>query len=499
MILLFAGAPLIVLALGATLLMLAIAWRRNGAMSAAIALATFVLALLALLLVPKQPQSVAGLLRVDGYFVFTAAIVLLASVAVTLFSRRYVGGLAGVPQDEYYLLLLIATVGALILLCSANFAAFFLGLETLSVALLGLIAYPRQRPDAVEAGMKYLILAGGGSAFLVFGIALIYASSGSLAFVGAQAAPGMAVWRAAGIALLLVGLGTKLSIVPFHMWAPDIYDGAPAPISAYVAVVSKVAVFAVMLRFFATGGGYGDGAALSAVTLFAVLSMLGGNLLALRQDNLKRLLAYSSIAHLGYLLVAFLSPGQGGIAASSYYLAAYAVTTLGAFGVVCVMSEERGGEDAASLQAYRGLFWTRPGLAATLTLMLLSLAGIPPTMGFIGKAYVMAAGVGSGLGLPVAALVLGSIVGLYYYLRVVVAMTLPALPATTTHLAGGSGFPARGALAVLVILLVALGLYPSALIGPSVRNPPGGGGTPGTQAMAVPHLRDDQRVADAQW
>ena len=464
--------PLLVLSAGTVVVMTGIAIRRSNFLATLTTGAVFVVALLALLpVVNVLPVRVAPLFLVDGYFVFAAALVLFSALVVLFLSYGYVAAVRTSPADEFYLLLLVATLGAVAMLASDHFVTFFLGLETLSVALLGLIAYSRHRPDATEAAMKYLVLAGTSSAFLLFGIALLYADQGTLSFsltaAAAKAgdAQGIGIYRMAASALILTGIGYKLSIVPFHMWAPDVYDGAPAPVGAFIAVVSKLSVFTVLMRYFVAGPGRADHAAFQAVALFAILSMLLGNLLALGQDNLKRLLAYSSIAHLGYLLVAFLAPATFGIEASSYYLAAYAVTTLGAFGVIGLLSDPAAGADLADLESYRGLFWRRPWLAGILTLMLVSLAGIPPTMGFIAKAYVMTAGVGSELTWPLAALVIGSIIGLFYYLRVVVVMAQPMtakVPVAFPRVRM-SGAITVGVLAILVVLL---GLQPASLIAP---------------------------------
>ena len=466
---LLALAPMLVLSGGCVAVMLSIAIRRSNAQTAAVTGLSMILSLASLVPAASHlPLRVPPLFLLDGYFIFACALVLLSSLAVLLLSFSYVGALEKGVLDEYYLLLLISTLGAVVMLASDHFVTFFLGLETLSVALLGLIAYPRHRLDATEAAMKYLVLAGTSSAFLLFGIALIYADNGSLSFVTAAApAAHASLYRLAALALILTGMGYKLSIVPFHMWAPDVYEGAPAPSAAFVAVVSKLSVFTVLVRYFVIVPGNADPTALTAIALFAVLSMIAGNLLALAQDNLKRLLAYSSIAHLGYLLVAFLSPHGFGIEASSFYLAAYAVTTLGAFGVICVLSDPRARQDAGSLQSYRGLFWRRPWLAGLLALMLMSLAGIPPTVGFIAKSYVMIAGVGAVLTLPLAALVLGSIIGLYYYLRVIVVMLLPA--AEDAPILPRMSLSAGTALAALAILIVALGFAPGTLI-PAIRS-----------------------------
>ena len=462
-----AALPFLVLSFAIVVVMLLIAWRRDHRMTAFAALAGMVAALAALGPAASGPEIlVTPLFLVNGFTLFFLALVLAASIAVALLSYGYLDALKDGPCEEYYLLLLLAALGAGALIASVHFASFFLGLETLSIALIGLVAYPRKREAAIEAGLKYLILAGVSSAFLLFGIALIYFAFGTLSFTVLgrlwRGAPSGNIDALAGFAMLLTGIGFKLSLVPFHMWAPDIYEGAPAPVTAFVAVVSKLAVFALLLRCFTLMGGYQDPSLLRVIALVAVLSMLAGNLLALLADNVKRILAYSSIAHLGYVLVALLAGGAFGAAAAAYYLAAYAVMTLGAFGVVTLVSET-GPDDAGDLDRYRGLFWSRPWLAGAFTLMLLSLAGIPPTMGFIAKVYVMSSGVGMGLAVPLAALIAGSVIGLYYYLRIVVVLFSP-LPETVPHARRPASRMGAGTLAALVLLLIWFGVYPRPLI-----------------------------------
>jgi len=268
---------------------------------------------------------------------------------------------------------------------------------------------------------------------------------------------------AMGLGMVLTGFGFKLAVAPFHFWTPDVYQGAPSPITAFVATVSKGAMFAVMFRYLAMGQLQTYFPMMLVFHLISVASMFVGNLLALFQNNVKRILAYSSIAHMGYLLVAFLASGPMAATAVAFYFSAYFITTLGAFGVITVLSGKE--RDADSLEDYHGLFWQRPWLAGTFTAMLLSLAGIPLTAGFIGKFFVMTAGVGSALWVLVTSLVLNSVIGLFYYVRIVVAMysrpdveeaAVAARPARS--LAGGV------VLAVLLVLLLWLGVYPNPFI-----------------------------------
>jgi NADH-quinone oxidoreductase subunit N len=463
-----AFAPFTLLGAVTIVVMLLIAVRRDHHLIALSTIVGLLLCCIALpLAAPASPTAVTPLFVVDGIVFFYSGLVLGSALIVAILSYIYLEGSAQGPREEYYLLLLTATLGAAVLPASVHFASFFLGLETLSISLLGLIAYASPREDAAEAGTKYLILGGASSAFLLFGMALIYADLGTMSFasIGALVHAGGPPdrYRLVGVAMILTGVAFKLSLVPFHMWTPDIYEGAPAPITGFVAVVSKIAVFAVILRYFILAEGHADASLRAGLAAIAILSMLGGNLLALLQNNVKRLLAYSSIAHLGYLLVAFLAMGSLGIEAIAYYFAAYAIMTLGAFGVVGLLSTPGSGRDADRIEDYRGLFRTRPFLAASLALMLLSLAGIPPTMGFIGKFYLIVSGVGAGLFWPVTALVIGSVIGLYYYLRVLVAM---AMPVPAEHAAPPAAAPLYGnaVIAALLVLLVVLGAYPAPAI-----------------------------------
>jgi NADH-quinone oxidoreductase subunit N len=453
--------PLVVLAAGALVTLTAVSVRRSPRLAAAGGGATLGLALASLPLAARvAPRVVRPLLVLDGVALVFLAVVLGAALAVLLLSVRYLDGRRE-PPEEFHLLLLLATLGAAVLVTSRHFASLFLGLELLGVGLYGLIAYPRSERRPVEAGLKYLILAGASSAFLLFGGALLYASTGSLALDAsslARAASGGPLVLA-GLALLLAGLAFKLALVPFHMWTPDVYQGAPAPVAAFVATVSKGAVVAVLLRIALALPEAARPSLAAALALLAVASMLGGNLLALLQEDLKRLIAYSSIAHLGYVLVALGAAGPVATEAVVFYVPAYAVSTLVAFGVVGALSTPD--REAGPLDEYRGLFWRRPWLAAALTASLLSLAGLPVTAGFVGKFALLAAGVGASRWVLVGTLVLGSVLGLYYYLRVVVAMVGTA-EGETSRLARAS-LGTSLTLGVLVVLLVGLGLAPAPL------------------------------------
>jgi NADH-quinone oxidoreductase subunit N len=369
--------------------------------------------------------------------------------------------------EEFYLVLLLATVGGATLVMSAHFASFFLGLEILSVSLYVLIAYPRKRARGVEAGIKYLILAAASAAFMLFGMALIYAELGTMEFARMSSVMAGGEVRQSllliGQAMIFVGVGFKLAVAPFHVWAPDVYEGAPAPVTAFIATVSKGAVFALLVRYFANLGDEVVQPFFPVIAAIAVASMFVGNLLALAQTNVKRILAYSSIAHIGYLLVAFLAGGSLGATAVAFYLVAYFVTNLIAFGVVAVLSGRR---EADELEDYRGLFWRRPWLATTFLAALLSLGGIPLTAGFMGKFYVLMAGVGSALWLLAVILAVNTMISFYYYLRVSFMMfrDAPEGEAAAGRPLPSLSFMGGAALAVLTLLLVWIGVYPGPLV-----------------------------------
>ncbi len=463
---LLALLPLVVPAAGAVLVMLLIAIRRSHPATFAVTLVVFLLALASIPVALGHAGPVTPLLILDGYAYLVIGLLDVTGLLVALLSYGYLRNHGG-RVEEFYLLLLTASLGAGVLAASAHFASFFLGLEVLSISLYTLIGYTYDNPVSVEASMKYLILAGSSSAFLLFGMALVYAETGSLEFARIASASAVTVSTSASVMLLvgfifmLVGFGFKLALVPFHLWTPDVYEGAPAPVSALVATVSKGSMFALLLRFFTPFDLLHQPALFAVFSIVAIASMLVGSLAALLQNNLKRLLAYSSIANLGYLLVVFLAGGQNALTASTFFLAAYFISVVAAFGAVALLSGPQ--EDAGSLDAYRGLMWRRPWLAAVLTAAMFSLAGIPLTAGFVGKFYVALAGVGSTLWLLVIVLVISSAISLFYYLRVIVRMFSP-VEGVPRPAVPGARPPAVIALAALLVLLLWLGVYPTPII-----------------------------------
>jgi NADH-quinone oxidoreductase subunit N len=464
---LVALSPLLAIAAASVALMLVIAFHRDARAALVCALAGIALSFAMLpVAASKAPRQITQLLILDQYALFYLGLLFIAGFAVALLAHGYLGRLGG-QLEEFYLVLLLATAGGAALVMSAHFVSFFLGLEILSVSLYVLIAYPRRSARGVEAGIKYLILAAASAAFLLFGMALIYAELGTMEF--AQMASGMAGGDVRqellliGQAMIFVGVGFKLAVAPFHVWASDVYEGAPAPVTAFIATVSKGAVFALLVRYFANLGDEVVQPFFPALAAIAVASMFVGNLLALAQTNVKRILAYSSIAHMGYLLVAFLAGGSLGATAVAFYLVAYFVTNLIAFGVVTILSGRR---EADEIEDYRGLFWRRPWLATTFLAALLSLGGIPLTAGFMGKFYVLMAGVESALWLLAIILVVNTMISFYYYLRVAFMMfrDAPEGEAAAIRPLPSLSFMGAATLALLMLLMVWIGVYPGPLV-----------------------------------
>jgi len=358
---------------------------------------------------------------------------------------------------EFYALVLIAALGTMVMAAGSDLIMIFLGLETLSIPLYVLAAYARDDLRSQEAGMKYFLLGAFSSVFFLYGIALIYGVTGSTSLVrlGAVAASDSIMLRI-GIGLLLIGLAFKAAVVPFHAWAPDVYEGAPLPVTAYMSVIAKVGAFAALLRVFPGTLGAQTAQWAGALALLSILTMVLGNFAALLQTNLKRLLAYSSIAHTGFMMIGVAAGTRQGAWGVAFYLFAYTFMTLGAFAVLLML--ERRGEEADQITDLTGLASRSPSLAAAMAVCMVSLAGLPPTAGFIAKFYVFAAALDAGQTALAVLGVLASVVSAYFYLRVAYTM-FTGEPQGDVSFAGGRWVAA--ALAVAVIGVLALGVFPA--------------------------------------
>ena len=425
-------APIIAVVLTVLVVMIAITIKRSHMVIGTISVVGLNIGLFALLgqmagiidsgtLVPTAEQ----LFVIDNFAQFNMVVILICALACFTLSYAYLADLDD-HKEELYLLMLLSTVGALLMVSAQHLASFFMSLEMLSIPLYGMLAYTYMRKRSLESGLKYLVLSATASVTLLMGMAFIYAEVGSLAFkpismtlVDLFESPLLIV----GTAMMMFGIAFKLSAAPFHIWTPDVYEGAPAPVATYLASVTKVAMMALAVRFLIDTSLLALPSVQMLLMVMATLSILVGNLLAVRQTSLKRLLGYSSIAHMGYVLIVIVSIGSAADSISSMYMAIYAFTSIGAFGVVTLMSSPyRLAGEADELTHYQGLFWRRPVLTAVMTIMMLSLAGIPLTAGFITKLFAILAAVQGTNWFLAGMIILGSAIGLFYYLRVMLTL-----------------------------------------------------------------------------
>ncbi|MEO6496496.1 MAG: NADH-quinone oxidoreductase subunit N [Solirubrobacteraceae bacterium] len=383
---------------------------------------------------------VAGALRVDRLTIAMTQIFCVTGIGTVLLSWRSLAPREA-AHGEYYALLLTASAGMMTLAGAQNLVTVFLGYELLSIPLYVLCATEMRRSGSLESGLKYLIVGSVGSATLLYGLAMLYGATGSTDFSGIADVLGEGELLGdplllAGIALVLVGIAFKASIAPFHQWTPDVYEGAPTPVTAFMAVATKAAAMAIALRFFNTAliDAHADWA--PAMAALAAVTIIVGNIGAIGQSSIKRMLAWSSVAQAGYMLGGVVVSSRLGLEATVFYLAAYLAMTLAAFAVVVARERESGlGDDIAALD---GIGLERPWLAWPMTLAMLGLAGIPATAGFIGKVYLIEALADGGYTWLGVVIVIGSMISLAYYLRVIAAMWMRPARAPQPALAGAA-------------------------------------------------------------
>ena len=371
----------------------------------------------------KGPSaSIASALGVDGFSIFFTILTLTALVATALIAHSYLDR-EGIDPPEFHALLLCSAAGAIVMASANDLIVMFLGLEALSIGLYVMIAMHARRPEARESAMKYFVLGAFSSTFLLYGIALIYGSTGSTNLVHVRDYLGVVVFRdqhllMAGMALLLVGFSFKVAAAPFHFWAPDVYQGAPSPVTAWMASIAKAAGFAAFLRVFFGAFSTHNADWSPVVAVLAFLTLVIGAVMAILQTDVKRMLAFSSISHAGYVLVAVQSTAEHGTSAALFYLFTYTFMVLGSFAIIGAM----GADGEHPLDRYVGLGRSRPVLAMAFTILLLAQAGIPLTSGFVGKFQVIAAAVEHGSYLLAAVAMVSAVIGAFMYLRIVMTM-----------------------------------------------------------------------------
>jgi NADH-quinone oxidoreductase subunit N len=409
-----------------------------------------------------------GSLAMDDYAVFFEAVIIIVTAVTVAISLEYAAD-ARLAGAEYYALVLFAALGMMLMAAAGDLIIIFLGLETMSIAVYALAGFIRRDRKSNEAAIKYFLLGAFSTGFLLYGIALVYGATGTIRLEPIRASLTSGIGAnpllLMGLGMMLIGFGFKVAAVPFHMWAPDVYEGAPAPITAFMAVGVKLAAFAGFLRIFTANLGAISNEWTAVLWMVAVLTMTAGNLIALVQSNIKRMLAYSAIAHAGYVILG-MAAGRGHDAGGAilYYLLAYAFTSLGAFAVVVAL--ERGAEAHDEIADYRGLAREHPGLAAAMALCMLSLAGVPPLAGFVAKFYIFAAALNAGLVWLVVIAVLNSVVSVYYYVGVIVAMYMQEGSVRVERMSRRPGLLIG--IAVGVAGVIALGVYPQPYMGAAV-------------------------------
>jgi len=409
----------------------------------------------------------SGMVVIDGYTTFFRVLLSALTLLVISVSERYLE-VTRIRIAEYYLMLLFALFGMLLMVMGQDLLIVFLGIETMSISLYALVGISRHKHASNEGALKYFLLGAFTTAFFLYGIALTFGVTGStnilditLFLRNAGADTPIIAWAGAG--LILIAFAFKAALVPFHWWSPDAYEGAPTTITAFMSTAPKAAAFAAFIRVFYTGFETMADGWTTILWWMAVVTMTFGNLLALRQDSVKRMLAFSSITHAGYLVVAFLTFGQQGAASILFYLVAYGIMNVGAFLVAIAVNRNEDDEKGYHFDDYRGLVFRRPGMAIGMLILMLSLAGIPPTAGFFGKYYIFSSAVNAGfVGLAVIG-VLNSAVSVFYYLRLIVNMFLKDRDEATEGRIFWTGEMAQVVL-VCVILVLLIGLFPDTLL-----------------------------------
>lgn len=433
---LIALLPVIIIGVTVLIILLSITYRRNNSLHAVFTIIGLCLAIISVVRIVWHDQYVHDVFKlvcIDKFSVLYMMLVLISSGLSGILAYKWLLRHSKNRGDEFYILLLISSIGGILLTTTNHLVMLFVGIELLSLPLFGLVGYCFFNQGSLEASIKYIILSGVSSAFLLLGMALLYASTGCLSFTALNKLLLTSYFFShshhqsmfiVGLSIMMVGFGFKLSFVPFHLWIPDVYQGAAYPVSMYLATSSKIAIISVLMRFFLILPEQYSEMLHIFLSSVACCSILFGNLLAVQQNNIKRVLACSSIANTGYLLVGLIALKKNVIAleAIDMYLISYLIANIGVFSIIGVISNvcDINRNDIDTLYLYKGLFWKEPILSVFFTIMLLSLVGIPMTLGFIGKFYLFVAGINSQLWGLVIFLGIGSVIGMFYYFKIMI-------------------------------------------------------------------------------
>ncbi|URJ26001.1 NADH-quinone oxidoreductase subunit NuoN [Blochmannia endosymbiont of Camponotus sp.] len=473
--------PVLIIGMTIVIIMLSIAYRRNLFLHTSLTIFGFSLAIVSIGLVwDQKARDILQLMCVDNFSILYIILVLVSGLSSSVLAYKWLLIYPSKNRDEFYLLLLISSIGGILLATTNHLVILFLGMELISLPLFGLIGYSFFKKFSLEASIKYIILSGVSSSFILFGIALIYAATGFLSFTSISqllrlhiiASNQSILISTIGLGMMMVGFGFKLSLVPFHLWTPDIYQGAPSSISLYLTTSSKIATISVLIRLFMVFPNQYNKVFCIFLSGIACCSVLFGNLMAIKQDNIKRVLAYSSIAHTGYVLIGVIAVLQANpiaLETIGIYLVSYVLTSIGVFGIISIMSVFYANEDTDvdSLFLYRGLFWHRPMLSVLFTITILSLAGIPMTLGFIGKFYLFVLGIDSKLWWLTIFIAMSSVISIFYYLRIIINLYLNPINRLNINFDSLSNWSVTpdGIIVIIVSFsILFLGLYPKPLI-----------------------------------
>jgi NADH-quinone oxidoreductase subunit N len=470
-------APELVLSAWSLVVLLVVAWRheteRDSRLAGWVSFAGLVLSGVALgwlWVNHARPAGLAYMVALDPFRYASAALLLLIAACTVLLSLRYMGR-QRLLAPEYYALILFATIGMLLMAAADDLILIFLGLEVMSVAVYVLAGYDRYRRSSAEAALKYFLIGAFASGFLLYGIALVWGGTGqtNLTLISAQlAGTGRSSMVSLGLGLLLIGFGFKVAAVPFHMWAPDVYDGAPTPVTGFMASGVKAAAFVALVRVLNEGFPSAIAVWQPVIGMLAVLTILIGNIVALAQHSLKRMLAYSSVAHAGYLLVGVWTGTAFGSGATLFYLAAYCVTTIASFGILAAI--EHVGSRTVLIDDLEGLFSRRPWGATSLAICLLSLLGFPGTFGFVGKWYLISAALAAGNWVLPVATVIGSAISAGYYLPVITAMTFKPERSIDAHRQVAFSKAGKAIVAAAVAANLIFGVWPTLLLNTALNS-----------------------------
>jgi len=462
--------PVLIISAGILAVMIQASWKRSHFIAQGICLTTLLLALAALIYqYPTDVKTITILFEYEPIGGFFSLLLLMVAISVALLQGPYMGANSKEVAEEFYILLLLSCLGAMLLVMSRHVGSVILSIELMSLSMLAILAYNRERKLALEGAMKYLLLSGAATSVLLMGFALLYASSGQMLLVDMLQSP-MGLMAKSGFVLVLAGLAFKLSLVPLHFWTPDVYQGAPVNSTLLLTTLSKAAVFALFIKLILHVPAEFEADMVRMLSWMAIASMLFGNWLALQQQSLKRLMAYSAIAHMGYVLVAgVIAMGIDHslvLEGVSYYLLAYLVASILIFAVLTLLSRLDDQQDVDELPQLQGLFWQHPWLASIMTIAFLSLAGMPITIGFIGKFYLLTLAIKLSAWWLVTAMLVGSAVGLYYYLRVIFTLFAPAK--SDIHQARGA-YITKIWIGLIAASLLLLGILPG-LLGDQLRS-----------------------------